>query len=226
MVPAATLIKLMEGSRDPRHTSAPTRVRSPRAHRSALRVVLGIVLIVGVAAAAASIPYVRYLGASARASELEASYASMTATAREQSAALYRHKTRLWLAQGELEQLRAAKISTVVETRTVTREVVRWIPSGAAVSVEVTGFEGVIALHDVQLTHAYGFTDLVGIAVNKSSETLSYAQLGCTFLDADGNVLANAMANKQAWAPHQSWGFTCSAEVDAAGGILRVDEVS
>lgn len=128
--------------------------------------------------------------------------------------------------QRQLEALRAAKVKTVVKTETVTKTVTRWIPNGTGVEVEITGFEGMIQIHDVTLTHAYGYSDLIGIAINKSGQTISYAQLGCTFLDGEGHVLANNIDNKQNWLPGQSWGFDCSGQVDATGGILRVDEMS
>jgi hypothetical protein len=105
------------------------------------------------------------------------------------------------------------------------KTVTRWVPNGDAVTVEVTGYEDMVQVRDVQITHSYGYTDLIGIAVNTSGQTLSYAQLGCTFLDADGNVLANQMDNKQNWLPDQTWGFDCSGQVRGTGGILRVDEL-
>jgi hypothetical protein len=106
-----------------------------------------------------------------------------------------------------------------------TKPVTKWVPNGDGVTVEVTGYDGLIEVRDVQISHAYGYTDLIGIAVNTSGQTLSYAQLGCTFLDADGNVVANQMDNKQNWLPDQTWGFDCSGQVRATGGILRVDEL-
>lgn len=126
------------------------------------------------------------------------------------------------------EQLAAfdkAKGDTVVKERTVTKTVTRWVPNGDGVQVEVTGYEGMIQVRDVQITHSYGYTDLIGIAVNTSDETISYAQLGCSFLDADGKVLSNEIDNKQSWLPNQTWGFDCSGQVRATGGILRVDEL-
>ncbi len=126
----------------------------------------------------------------------------------------------------ELRKLEAAKIRTVIKTKTVTKTVPRWVPNGRRVAVEVTGFEGLIAIHDVQLTHSYGYSDLIGIAVNRSGRTISYVQLGCTFLDANGRVAANEITNKQSWAPGATWGFVCSGQTDATGGILRVDEMS
>lgn len=126
----------------------------------------------------------------------------------------------------KLERVRASKIETVVETKTVTETVARWIPNGKGISVEVTGFEDMIRIHDVQVTHSFGYSDLIGIAVNKSGRTISYAQLGCTFLDRQGKVLANQIANKQDWAAGATWGFVCSAETDATGGIVRVDEMT
>ena len=128
----------------------------------------------------------------------------------------------------QLRTLRAAKVHTVVKTKTVTetQTVTRWVPSGEGISVEVTGFASLIGIHDVQLTHSYGYTDVIGIATNKSDRTIAYAQLGCTFLDADGRVLANEITNKQNWAPGATWGFVCSGQTDAAAAILRVDEMS
>lgn len=122
--------------------------------------------------------------------------------------------------------LREAKVRTVVKTEKVTKTVAKWVPNGKKVSVEITGFEGQIAIHDVQLTHAYGYTDLIGIAINESDQTIAYTQLGCTFLDADGRVVANQITNRENWAPGATWGFVCSAQTDATGGILRVDEMT
>jgi hypothetical protein len=125
------------------------------------------------------------------------------------------------------EELAGLKVNgdTVVKQQTVTKTVTKWVPNGDGVQVEVTGYEGMIQLRDVQITQSYGYTDLIGIAVNTSGRTLSYAQLGCTFVDADGTVLANQIDNKQNWLPDQTWGFDCSGQVRATGGILRVDEL-
>jgi hypothetical protein len=98
--------------------------------------------------------------------------------------------------------------------------------NGKGVQVEVTGFEGLIEIRDVHLRHPVGFSNLIGIAVNTSGRTISYAELGCTFLDAHGEVLANGMDSKANWAQGASWGFDCGEQVYATGGILRVDEVS
>lgn len=135
---------------------------------------------------------------------------------------------------GTLDALRAkvaelrkelAKSKGAANGEAATKTVTKWVPNGEAVTVEVTGYEDMIQVRDVQITHSYGYTDLIGIAVNTSGQTLSYAQLGCTFLDADGNVLANQMDNKQNWLPDQTWGFDCSGQVRGTGGILRVDEL-
>jgi hypothetical protein len=164
------------------------------------------------------------LTARLRAAESQIRSAGQTvAAASDQVAAAQARASAL---QKHLDALRAAKTRTVVETRTVTKSVTRWIPNGKGITVDVTGFEGRIQIHDVQLTHAFGYTDLIGIAVNKSAQTISYAQLGCSFLGPDGRLLAAGMDNKQNWQPGQSWGFDCSGQVNATGGILRVDELS
>jgi hypothetical protein len=155
-----------------------------------------------------------------------ASAKTQLATATQASADTLALRTRIAELKGQIARLREAKIRTVVEETTVTQTVTEWVPSGAEVSVEVTGFEGRIELQDVQLTHAYGFSDLIGIAVNTSGETISYGQLGCTFVDEEGRVVANAIDNKQEWLPDQTWGFSCSAQVRATGGVLRVDEAA
>ncbi len=145
------------------------------------------------------------------------------AGARARAAELQRQLGEL---RAKYAELQTSKVKTIVKETTVTETVVRWVPNGEGIEVEVTGFEGLVAIHDVQLTHAYGYSDLIGIAVNKSGETISYAQLGCSFLGPDGKLLASGMDNKQNWLPDQTWGFDCSAQVDATGGILRVDEMS
>jgi hypothetical protein len=228
------LVGDLSGSRRDRARSRAPSVpedRSEREPRSALRVAALVAVLAVVVAAAATYPYVRAV--SARAGTLERQLAVTIGELRVATEKTARQAARVsaihaqyMTGQSELAALRAAKIRTVVQTETITEEVPRWVPNGSEVTVEVTGFADSVAIHDVQITHAYGFTDLVGIAVNRSGATVSYAQLGCTFLDADGNVLANGMVNKQSWAPGQSWGFTCSAQVDATGGILRVDEMS
>jgi hypothetical protein len=127
--------------------------------------------------------------------------------------------------EARIAKLQDAKVRTVTETETVTETVTEYVPNGRRVTVEVTGFDGLVEIYDVRLTHAYGYSDLIGIAENTSGETISYAQLGCSFLDAEGGLLATGMDNKQGWRPGQSWGFVCSADVNATGGILRVDEI-
>jgi hypothetical protein len=206
--------------------------RVSRTHRSAKHTaarVIGLVLLVAlVAVAAAAYPYYRYRTAT---DDLNGELAAMTklydssrATVAEKGARIAALQGELANSQAEAAALREAK--TIVQTKTVTVEVPKWVPSAEGVAVETTGFEGMVAIHDVQITHSYGFTDLIGIAVNKSGQTITYAELGCTFVGADGELLANGMVNKQNWAPGQSWGFTCSAQVDATGGIVRVNEMS
>lgn len=131
----------------------------------------------------------------------------------------------LAVARDRLERLRSAKIRTVVREKPVVKKVVKWVPNGKGVTVEVAGFKGAIEVRDVQLTHSFGYSDLVGIAINKTGRVISYAQLGCTFLDANGAVLANAMDNRSNWAPGATWGFSCGTQVEASGGILRVDQM-
>jgi hypothetical protein len=135
---------------------------------------------------------------------------------------------RLAKLQGKVAELEASKVRTIVETETVTvtETVTEYVPNGKEITVEITGFEGLVEIYDVRLAHSYGYSDLIGIAENTSGEVISYAQLGCSFLDAEGRLLATGMDNKQDWQPGQSWGFVCSADVDATGGILRVDEMS
>jgi hypothetical protein len=148
--------------------------------------------------------------------------------ARAQS--LQRQQANLYLSQvsslqDELDRARASKTKTVVQTKAVTKTVTKWVPDGSSVTVETTGFESMIEIHDVQITQAFGFSDLVGIAINSTGGTVSYAELGCSFLDAHGKVLANAIVNRTDWAAGASWGFDCSAQVTATGGVLRVDQM-
>ena len=243
MIPASSLVRL--------HQDLALRARSPamtrmRRRPSAWRMLASraaALLVAVVVASSATLAYVRLVDLagtdalrarataaeeSLRASEAQAAArgADLAAQAAAQASTISLLEDRVADLLGRLETVRASKVRTVVETETVVERVIRWIPHGEGVSVEITGFEGRVGIRDVQLTQAYGFSDLIGIAVNKSSQTISYAQLGCTFLDADGKVLANAMVNKLNWAPGQTWGFDCSAQVDATGGILRVDEMS
>jgi hypothetical protein len=160
-----------------------------------------------------------------RLASTSAQLTSVTQQAGRQAATISRAQDRVADLRDRLEVVEASKVRTVVETEVVTERVIRWIPNGREVSVEVTGYEGLIGIHDVQLTHAFGYSDLIGIAVNRTGQTLSYVQLGCTFLDAKGRILANQIVNRQSWAPGQTWGFSCSGQVDAEGGILRVDEM-
>lgn len=233
MVPSSAVkMSLMRLPYEAKGEAAP-RSQGAIRPRAVLAVLAGVLVLALVAAGAAAIPYLRYHAAGVRADALATQLSSVTAQleaaqadARAADAVLSATQAQLRETQKALEKAQAAKVRTVVETKTVTKEVPRWIPNGKTVAVELTGFGSKIGIHDVQITHAYGFTDLIGIAVNKSHETVSYAQLGCTFLNADGAVVANGIVNKQSWAPGQSWGFTCSAQVDATGGILRVDEMS
>jgi len=137
-------------------------------------------------------------------------------------------RARLVKLQAQVAELESAKVQTIVETETVTitETVTEYVPDGEAVTVEITGFDGIVHVYDVRLTHSYGYSDLIGIAENTSGEVISYAQLSCSFLAKDGELLATSIDNKQDWQPGQSWGFVCSADVDATGGILRVDEMS
>jgi hypothetical protein len=125
-----------------------------------------------------------------------------------------------------LSRNRIPKARTIVRREIVTRTISKWVPSGKGVTVDTTGFSTQIEIHDVQLTRALGFTDLVGIAINRSDQAISYAELGCTFVDGSGQVLANAIDNRDNWAPNAAWGFDCGAQVKAAGGTLRVNQMS
>jgi hypothetical protein len=144
----------------------------------------------------------------------------------EQLSLISQLRARLSEMQDRVAEVRASRVRTVVKTKVVTKQVPRWVPSGKGIEVDTTGFQGRIEIHDVQLTKAYGYSHLIGIAINRSGETVSYTQLGCTFVDADGGLLANEMVNKASWAPGQSWGFDCSAQVDGTGGVLRVDDMT
>ncbi len=150
----------------------------------------------------------------------------LVAESAEQLSLISQLRARLSEMEDRVTEVRASRVRTVVKTKVVTKQVPRWVPSGTGVEVDTTGFEGRIEIHDVQLTKAYGYSHLIGIAINRSGETISYAQLGCTFVDADGRLLANEMVNKASWAPGQSWGFDCSAQVDGTGGVLRVDDMT
>jgi hypothetical protein len=175
----------------------------------------------------------RFITAADRAQRYEDQLASaaarvdrLAAESAEQLLLVSSLETRLTEMHDRVAEIRASKVRTVVKTEVVTKKVPRWVPNGKRIEVDTTGFEDRIAIHDVQLTRAYGYSHLIGIAINRSAETLSYAQLGCTFVDADGRLLANEMVNKATWAPGQRWGFDCSAQVDATGGMLRVDEMT
>jgi hypothetical protein len=233
MVPASTLsaIRLAELYRV---SARPRTKTSGRGRRIAGRILLVLALVASVGSAVA-LGLTRPADLSGRVRELEGQLVSAradlfanagrAATLEAQGTQLNAEVSKL---SAQLKALRAAKVHTVVKTKTVTeiKRVTEWVPSGEGISVEVTGFASLIGIHDVQLTHSYGYTDVIGIAVNKSDRTIAYAQLGCTFLDRDGRVLANEITNKQDWAPGATWGFVCSGQTDATGAILRVDEMS
>jgi hypothetical protein len=164
--------------------------------------------------------------AESRARQLSAQIAALTAerdSLRSQlgadDARVAELESQLSTTIAELERVRESK--KVVVTKEV--PVPTRVPNGKKITVETTGFEEVVEVYDVHLTHAYGFSDLVGIAENTGGESLEYVQIGCTFLDAQGRVLANVIDNRETWAPGATWGFDCSAEVDATGGVVRVD---
>ncbi len=238
MTPASVIARLMidhveidrTRSRRPR-----TRVSRHRLRRALTARSTAWVLALVVAGAATAGAFVRISDSAAQVADLQGRLAQIGQPVAQpapavgdpaQAALVSKLSSRVAALQDRLEALRASKVKTVVETKVVTKTVPRWVPNGKAVEVEMTGFAGLIGIHDVQLTHAYGYTDLIGIAVNKSGRTISYVELGCSFVDADGRLLANQIVNRQNWAPGQTWGFDCSGQVDATGGILRVDEMS
>ncbi len=165
-----------------------------------------------------------------RAEKRLAAFQQQLGDAKEQVGALTERssqlQTRVSSLTQRLETARDAKVKTVVNTEIVTKEVPRWVPNGKDVTVETTGFRDDVAIHDVQLTNAYGYSDLVGIATNRSGRVISYAELGCSFLDDKGAVVANGIANRSNWPPGASWGFDCAAETEATGGVLRVHQIS
>jgi hypothetical protein len=234
MIPGRGLLMVQRDLYDQEMRSTPVtrkrRVRRVLTSR-AFAWTAALILVAG-AAAAAAVGILDARGDADRlAAELTAVRADAAASEEAAAAATGRNaglQTRISRLQERVADLEAAKVRTVVETETVTvtETVTRWVPDGKDVTVELTGFEGLVKIHDVQLTHSFGYSDLIGIAVNRSGEVISYAQLGCSFLDEDGRLLASGIDNKQGWQPGQSWGFVCSADVDATGGILRVDEMS
>ncbi len=233
MVPASAVnaIGLAELSR----ASVRPRIKTAGRRRRVAGRILLVMALLGSAGSAVALGLTRPADLSSRVSELEGQLAATNsdlvvnagraATLELQGTQLNAQVSKL---TAQLKALRAAKVHTVVKTKTVTETetVTKWVPSGGGISVEVTGFASLIGIHDVQVTHSYGYTDVIGIAVNKSDRTIAYAQLGCTFLDKDGRVLANEITNKQNWAPGATWGFVCSGQTDATGAILRVDEMS
>ena len=231
-MPALALLRVRSEAADPGAHRA--RVRHPGRVGRLLRsrwLAWSVTLLVSVSAAGivalgdtAADRRADAVGAQLRTAEGRVTAAYQVLGASNQIAAeLQARVTRL---QERLEVLREANARTIVKTKTVTETITRWVPNGERVRVEITGFEGIIEIHDVRLTHSYGYSDLIGIAINQGGETISYAQLGCTFLAPDGRILANGIENKESWQPGQTWGFDCSAQVNATGGILRVDEMS
>lgn len=127
--------------------------------------------------------------------------------------------------QTELEQVKASKIKTVTVTKTVTKTVPKWVPNGNGIEVDLSGFEGEIEIHDVQITHSYGYTSVIGIAVNKTGTKVSYVELGCSLLSSSGKLLANTYTNQTDWPANASWGFDCTEQADASGAVLRVNSL-
>ncbi len=235
MIPGMGLLMVQRDLYDQEMRSAPVARRKHRVRRvlaSRAFAWTAASLLVAGAAGAAAVGIVDARGDADRlAAELTAVRAEAAAASQAATAEAGRNAdltVRVEGLQAKVAELKASKVRTIVETETVTvtETVTRWVPNGKEVAVELTGFEGLIKIHDVQLTHSFGYSDLIGIAVNRSGEVISYAQLGCSFLDEDGRLLASGIDNKQGWQPGQSWGFVCSADVDATGGILRVDELS
>ncbi|HEU4355549.1 MAG TPA: FxLYD domain-containing protein [Actinomycetota bacterium] len=212
-------------------TAAP--VRTPgRAHRAIRSRTFAWILALLVSASAVGVAAFETVQARDESGRLEEQLAAVRAEGAESAGQLTAAETanaelRATIAglQARIAKLEDARIRTVVETETVTETVTEYVPNGKDVTVEITGFDGLVEVYDVRLTHSYGYSDLIGIAENTSGETISYAQVGCSFLDAKGGLLATGMDNKQDWRPGQSWGFVCSADVNATGGILRVDEI-
>jgi len=233
MLPGMGLLMVPKDLHDRERSPAPTRKRRLRrvlASR-AFAWTVALVLVAGAASVAAVGVVDARSDADRSAAELAAIRSDAAAAEEAVAAAAGRNadlRTRVARLQDRVAELEASKVRTIVETETVTvtETVTRWVPNGKDVTVELTGFEDLVAIHDVHLTRQYGYSDLIGIAVNRSGEVISYAQLGCSFLDEDGRLLASGIDNKQDWRPGQSWGFVCSADVDATGGILRVDELS
>ena len=236
-----SFLKSLPGGRDPgdeeaaqseRAMSGPPRSLQALAtiNKRTVWIVCGLVILLAGAGAGAfriigelSESKVATEGRLAAARERLSSGSERIAALTERSARLHARVTEL---AGRVERVRASKVRTIVRTRTVTKRVPKWVPNGEGVTVETTGFRKDIAVHDVHLTNSYGYSDLVGVATNKSGRVISYAELGCTFVDADGSVVANGIANRSNWPPGASWGFDCAAETQASGGILRVHQMS
>ena len=210
------------------HPGGPPPARRPRRWRRRIAWGLAFVLL----ASGAGLGALRVLGArndadrlAVQVSALHAELAGTLDALRAAEADRAALAARIEDLRARIAELRRAKVKVV--TRTVTETVTEtvYVPNGEGVSVEITGFEGLVRIYDVQLTHSYGYSDLIGIAENTSGRVITYAQLGCSFLDRHGRLLAAGMDNKEDWRPGQTWGFVCSAEVDATGAILRVDEL-
>jgi hypothetical protein len=135
-------------------------------------------------------------------------------------------RSQLSQVQGDLQEAKSSIAGLQSAGAGRVKQGQRQAPNGRGVQVEITGFEGLIEVRNVQLRPLPGFSSLVGIAVNTSGRTISFAELGCTFLDSHGAVLANGMDSKENWAPGASWGFDCNEQVLAMAGILRVDDMT
>lgn len=134
-------------------------------------------------------------------------------------------ESQLSASQAELDQVKASKIKTVVKTKTVTKTVPKWVPNGKGIEIDLSGYEGEIEIHDVQITHSYGYTSVIGIAINRTGSKVSYVELGCSLVSSSGKLLANGITNQTDWPSGASWGFDCTEQADASGAILRVDSL-
>jgi hypothetical protein len=107
------------------------------AGRFLFRATLVLLAVAIVAGAGAVAPYLGYRDEIRRADDAEALAAATaadldaaSATAEQRSVRIAAMRDRIALLGTQIEELRLAKVRTVVETETVIEEVIRWVPSG------------------------------------------------------------------------------------------------
>lgn len=82
---------------------------------------------------------------------------------------------------------------------------------------------GTLSVDEVQLVEEYGLPAVVGVAKNSGNVPIGQAFVKVNLLDAQGNLLGNAIAAASNVAPGQIWRFKAQGAVQGVAAFKIVE---